>query len=82
MSDYVGSLVYYVGPHHLKKYLDDMRSVLGNRPVCVARELTKLHQELLRGSVDEIAARLSEISVRGEITVVVGGAGLESDFFD
>ena len=82
MSDYVGSLVYYVGPHHLKKYLDDMRTVLGNRPLCVARELTKLHQELLRGNIDGIAARLSEVNVRGEITVVVGGAGLESDFFD
>jgi 16S rRNA (cytidine1402-2'-O)-methyltransferase len=82
MSAYGGSLVYYVGPHHLLKYLDEMRNVLGNRPVCVARELTKLHQEFRRGNIEEVAEHFSSRNVRGEITLVVGGAALKSDFFD
>ncbi len=82
MSTYGGSLVYYVGPHHLLKYLEEMKDVLGNRPVCVARELTKLHQEFVRGSIEEVAEHFASGNVRGEITLVVGGAAMKPGFFD
>lgn len=82
MSTYGGSLVYYVGPHHLGRFLDEMLGILGNRPVCVARELTKLHEEYLRGSMEEMRDRFAVRTVRGEITLVVGGAALGPDLFD
>lgn len=82
MSTYPGSIVYYLGPHHLLKYLEEMMRILGNRPVCVAREMTKLHEEYVRGSIEMAAEHFAEKKVRGEITLVVGGAGVESDFFD
>ena len=82
MSSYTGSLVYYMGPHHLVKYLSEMKQSLGNRPVCVCREITKLHEEYLRGSIAEILAHYGRRKVRGEITLVVGGAGQPEDYYN
>lgn len=54
-----------------------MTSVLGAREVVIARELTKLHEEFLRGTAAEVHARLSERpAIRGEITVLVGKASI------
>ncbi|MCD4702049.1 MAG: 16S rRNA (cytidine(1402)-2'-O)-methyltransferase [Candidatus Aegiribacteria sp.] len=82
MFTYTGSIVYYIGPHHLLKYLEEMRSVFGNRPVCVAREMTKIHEEYVRGCIADVVENFSNRKIRGEITLVVGGAVLSSDFFD
>jgi 16S rRNA (cytidine1402-2'-O)-methyltransferase len=82
MSTYPGSIVYYIGPHHLLKYLNEMMGVFGNRPVCVAREMTKIHEEYVRGNIAEVSELLGNRKVRGEITLVVGGAVMASDFFN
>lgn len=82
MSTYTGSIVYYIGPHHILKYLDEMRAVYGNRPVCVAREMTKMHEEYVRGNIADVSEYFSNKKIRGEITLVVGGAAQTSDFFD
>ncbi|MCD4776076.1 MAG: 16S rRNA (cytidine(1402)-2'-O)-methyltransferase [Candidatus Aegiribacteria sp.] len=82
ISTYSGSIIYYLGPHHLLKYLEEMKNVLGNRPVCVAREMTKMHEEYVRGNIAEVTEYFGNKRIRGEITMVVGGAALESDFFD
>ena len=82
MSGYPGSIVYYIGPHHLLKYSEEMVSILGNRPACVCRELTKVHEEIVRGGLRSIPDLFSGRKVRGEITLVVGGAGLSPDLFD
>jgi len=82
ISTYGGSIIYYLGPHHLLKYFDEMKSVFGNRPVCVAREMTKIHEEYIRGNIAEVVRYFSNGKIRGEITLVVGGAALASDFFD
>lgn len=66
------TLVFYEAPHRVLDMLKDVREVLGNRPVVVAREVTKLHEEFLRGSTTEVLERLKEKPVKGEITVVVG----------
>ncbi len=81
MSTYPGSLVYYVGPHHLVKYLGEMRELLGNRPICVARELTKVHEEYLRGDIESVLEVLSGRRILGEITLVVGAESLGQDYF-
>ncbi|MCD4846683.1 MAG: 16S rRNA (cytidine(1402)-2'-O)-methyltransferase [Candidatus Aegiribacteria sp.] len=82
MSSYGGSIVYFIGPHHLLKYLGEMHGILGNRPVCIAREITKVHEEYIRGNISDVIRRFGDRKVRGEITLVVGGKELDEDYFD
>jgi 16S rRNA (cytidine1402-2'-O)-methyltransferase len=67
------TLVFYEAPHRVLEMLKDVRDVLGDRQVVVAREVTKLHEEFVRGSASEVLARLKQKPVKGEITVLVGG---------
>ncbi len=82
MSSYTGSIVYFIGPHHLLKYLGEIQGILGNRPVGIARELTKVHEEYIRGNISDVIRRFGDRKVRGEITIVVGGKELGEDYFD
>lgn len=68
------TLVLYEAPHRLLAALEDILEVLGDRPVAVARELTKLHEEIWRGTVAGAIQRFTEGKPRGEFTLVVGGA--------
>jgi len=65
------TLVFYETPHRLAKSLADCAEVLGNRKAAVARELTKLHEEIVRGNLDELTKIFSEKAVRGEIVLVI-----------
>lgn len=64
-------LAFYESPHRLVASLSDMREILGNREAVVARELTKLHEEFIRGLIDDILIALAERQVRGEVVVLV-----------
>ena len=66
------TLVMFESPHRLAATLAALRDVLGRRPACVARELTKLHEEWTRGPLDELVGRFAQ-GTRGELTLVVGG---------
>src|SRR5258708_2806648 len=69
------TLIFYEAPHRIVDTLADIEAVLGERPVVVARELTKIHEEFLRGTASEIRAQLSaRPAVKGEITVLIGKA--------
>jgi 16S rRNA (cytidine1402-2'-O)-methyltransferase len=69
------TLVLFESPHRIRASLADLRGELGNRPVALAREMTKLHEEVLRGELDEVIEALEARSaVKGEIVLVVGGA--------
>jgi 16S rRNA (cytidine1402-2'-O)-methyltransferase len=68
------TLVFYEAPHRIREALLDAREVLGDRRASLARELTKLHEEFLRGSLSELAAHLSAREPRGEMTLVIAGA--------
>lgn len=69
------TLVFYESPHRVGDTLAALVAVLGeNRPACVARELTKTHEELVRGSLGELAQRYATLRPLGEVTLVVGGA--------
>ena len=68
------TLVAYESPNRLAATLDMACAVLGDRPAVVARELTKLHEELQRGSLSELAAYYRDNPPRGEITLLIGGA--------
>lgn len=74
------TIVFYESPHRVVKTLDIAREVLGDAPCAVARELTKIHEEILRGPLSTVAEALRARSeVRGEITVVVAPAETPAD---
>lgn len=70
-------LVFYESPQRLAQTLADLRAALGDRPALVARELTKLHEELARGALSALEERFAG-EVRGEVVVVVSGAREEA----
>ena len=72
------TLVWFEAPHRISESLADAARILGPRRACVARELTKLHEEAVRGTLPELAQTLAARGAgRGEITVVVEGSSLE-----
>jgi len=68
------TVVFYESPHRLGASLADAAAAFGERPAIVARELTKLHEEVRRGTLAELAAAFADDKPRGEIVVVVGPA--------
>jgi 16S rRNA (cytidine1402-2'-O)-methyltransferase len=73
LRDREETLIFYEAPHRILETLDDVAEVLGNPPVVVARELTKLHEESVRGSAAEVRAVLGgRPGVKGEITLLIG----------
>lgn len=64
------TLVFYEAPHRVEEVLDDMEKALGDRETCIARELTKLHEECLFGRLSEIRSRVKPL---GEFVIVVSG---------
>jgi len=72
------TLVLYEAPHRIAATLKDALEVLGNRQATLARELTKLHEEIARGSLRELLERFGDGSaVRGEIVLVISGAAVD-----
>lgn len=68
------TLVFFEAPHRLAETIDDMLAVVGDRPIAVARELTKVHEEVSVTTLSALASSLGSSRVRGEITLVLGGA--------
>jgi 16S rRNA (cytidine1402-2'-O)-methyltransferase len=71
------TLVAFEVRHRLRRSLADIEAVLGDRPLAVCRELTKLYEEVWRGTVREARDHLNEVEPRGEFTLVIGGAPQE-----
>lgn len=68
------TLILYESPNRLTDLLEAIQAALGDRPVCVAREITKIYEEFFRGSVGAALAHYTEHPPRGEIVVIIGGA--------
>lgn len=68
------TLVVFESPARVRRTLEEIREVLGERRVAVARELTKLHEEVLRGTVSEVLDAIGSRQLKGEIVVLVEGA--------
>jgi 16S rRNA (cytidine1402-2'-O)-methyltransferase len=66
------TLIFYEAPHRVTEMLGDVLKTLGDRPVVIGREVTKLHEEFLRGTVSEVIMKLQKKPVKGELTVLVG----------
>jgi 16S rRNA (cytidine1402-2'-O)-methyltransferase len=67
------TLVFFEAPHRLKEMLEDVKAVLGDRAAVLHKEMTKLFEGAVGGSVASVLSRLSEEEVRGEYTLVVAG---------
>jgi 16S rRNA (cytidine1402-2'-O)-methyltransferase len=75
LAEEPATLIFYEAPHRILESLEAVETVLGPRPVVVARELTKIHEEYLRGTAAEVRAQLaSRDTVKGEITLLIGKA--------
>jgi 16S rRNA (cytidine1402-2'-O)-methyltransferase len=72
------TVVLFESPLRVRTLLRDVLVVLGNRRVAVCRELTKLHEEVLRGSVSEVLSRIADVELKGEVAVVIEGAPARS----
>jgi len=68
------TMVFYEAPHRLKESLGDLLEILGDREAVMGREITKIHEEFLRGRLSEMRARVESEEPRGEITLAVGGS--------
>jgi 16S rRNA (cytidine1402-2'-O)-methyltransferase len=66
------TMIFYEAPHRVAESIADAQESLGDRPACIAREVTKLHEEFLRGKLSQLAESLAERPARGEITLIVG----------
>ena len=67
------TLVFYEAPHRLKESLEDLESILGDRAVVIARELSKVHEEFLRGSVHDISTEIAQRDIYGEVVIILEG---------
>ena len=75
--------IWFDTPSRLARSLSDMASVFGNRQACVAREITKLHEEALHGSLVDLAADLqAKPPMKGEVVIVVAGRNIEDTLID
>jgi 16S rRNA (cytidine1402-2'-O)-methyltransferase len=73
-------MVLYEAPHRLVETLADAADILGPRPAVVAREISKIHEEFLRGSLTELSEAARNRAPRGEITLLIGpGAAVPQD---
>jgi 16S rRNA (cytidine1402-2'-O)-methyltransferase len=69
------TVIFYEAPHRIREAVDDIVAVLGpERPMVIARELTKVHEEFLRGTAGELAEQIRDREVKGEITILIGKA--------
>jgi len=66
-----GTVLLYEAPHRLEECLRDMLEVLGDRQIVVARELTKIYEEFIRGSVSQVMTTVTQGKVRGEVVILV-----------
>ena len=72
LKDRKETLIFYEAPHRINKTLNLLRDGLGNRSVCLARELTKLNEEYIRGELDELI-QIDESTIKGEIVLIIEG---------
>ena len=68
------TIVLFESPHRITKTLNELYQAMGDRKVILARELTKIHEEVIRGTLKDLAAIAEGQKLKGEITLVISGA--------
>ena len=77
LKDETRTTVFYEAPHKLLYTLKDMLEVVGNRNICIARELTKIHEEYIYTNIKDEIKRIETSGIKGEIVLIVEGANKE-----
>lgn len=67
------TLIFYEAPHRIQKTLQSMFTILGNRKACIARELTKKHEEFIRGGLEELS-KIDPATLKGEMVIIIEGS--------
>ena len=68
------TIVLFESPHRIAKTLNELYRAMGDRKAVLARELTKIHEEVIRGTLEDLAVVAEEQKLKGEITLVISGA--------
>jgi 16S rRNA (cytidine1402-2'-O)-methyltransferase len=71
------TIIFYEAPHKILKTVEDLLSVFGDRRAVITRELTKIHEEAIRGTLSEVLKHLQTNSIKGEFTIIVHGYSAE-----
>jgi 16S rRNA (cytidine1402-2'-O)-methyltransferase len=75
LQEEMRTIVFYESPHRIVKTLEQFQEVFGaERPVSVCREISKIHEESVRGTIEEVLAHFKANEPRGEFVIVLGGA--------
>lgn len=67
------TLIFYISPHKLNRTILEMQAQFKDRKACLARELTKMHEEFIRGTIQELAAKVENTEIRGECVLIIEG---------
>lgn len=78
LKDQEKTLIFYESPRRLITTLKDLLAVLGDRQIVIARELTKIFEEMIRGRTSEVIELLEDKTIKGEITILVSGIPFSS----
>ncbi|MBP5301385.1 MAG: 16S rRNA (cytidine(1402)-2'-O)-methyltransferase [Bacilli bacterium] len=73
LSDKKEALIFYESPHRLKNTLKNMLEIFGNRNICIGREMTKLHEEFIRGALSDVLDKINSKILRGEFSIIIEG---------
>ncbi len=73
LKDYTFTIIFYEAPHRIIDMLESLKEVFGDRIISVSRELTKLHEEIYRGTITEVISELQANEIRGEFVIVCSG---------
>ncbi len=79
IKDYKRTLIFYEAPHKLKNTLEDLLEALGDRRISLCRELTKIHEEVLRGTISDMIKYYEDKPPKGEYVLIVEGAPEKSE---
>jgi 16S rRNA (cytidine1402-2'-O)-methyltransferase len=74
LSGETRTLIFYEAPHRVTETLRDLLEIFGNREIVLAREVTKIHEEFLRGRLTDMAQQIGDRDIKGEITLLVAGS--------
>jgi 16S rRNA (cytidine1402-2'-O)-methyltransferase len=75
LKDLEHTLIFYESPFRVEKTVSDMLEILGDRPACLAREISKIYEEFIRGYLSELLTTCRARKMKGEIVLLVEGAG-------
>lgn len=77
LKEFNETMIFYEAPHRIEKMLTSALTILGNRKICLAREITKKHEEFIRGTIQEVLEIMD--SIKGEMVIVIEGANKEKE---